>query len=287
MNRVGRWLIIAGIALFALVAAGATMLYALSQNIIDRRYEAAAVQLPAPDPALVADGARQAKVLGCVSCHGPDLQGKLLADIPLVAHIETPNLLLLMQSMSDQQLAQAIRQGIGRNGQALWVMSAIPRMRDEDLAALIGWMRNLPTVRRGSSSSGVQFGPLGRIGIMTGAFVPMAAIVNGPQDRPPVDVGAEHERGRHLAATICAQCHGFMLQGSKMEDGSVSPDLVVTAAYDLDHFRTLLRTGKGVSGRDLGVMAQTSREAFSAFHDDEIDALYGYLKARIAAPPQR
>lgn len=283
MNRVGRWLMIIGIALLGLVAVGTTVLYALTQNIINRQYPATAVQLPAPDPALLADGARQARVLGCVSCHGPDLQGKLLADIPLVAHIETPNLLLLMQSMSDQQLAQSIRQGIDRNGRALWVMPAIPRMRDADLAALIGWMRSLPTVRS-SPSGGVTFGPIGRVAILTGGFVPIASVVGGPADRPPVDLGPELERGRHLVATICAQCHGFMLQGMKMEDGSVSPDLVVTAAYDLEQFRTLLRTGKGVGGRELGLMSQNARDAFSAFHDDEIDAMYAYLKARIAAP---
>ncbi len=283
MKRMGRWVMITGITLFGLLAVGATVLYAASQNIINRRYQATPVQLPAPEPALLADGARQARVLGCVSCHGADLQGKLLADIPLVARIETPNLLLLMQSMSDQQLAQSIRQGIARNGRALWVMPAIPRMRDDELAALIGWMRSLPTVRR-SASDGVKLGPIGRIAILSGGFVPVASVVGGPDDRPPVDLGPEHERGRHLVATVCAQCHGFMLQGVKMEDGSVSPDLIVTAAYDLEQFRTLLRIGKGVGGRDLGLMSQNARDAFSAFHDDEIDAMYGYLKARIAAP---
>jgi cytochrome c553 len=284
MKRVGRWLMIIGIALLGLLAVGTTVLYALTQNIINRRYQPTAVQLPAPDPTLLADGARQAKVLGCMSCHGPDLQGKLLADIPLVAHIETPNLLLMMQSMSDQQLAQSIRQGIDRNGRALWVMPAIPRMRDEDLAALIGWMRSLPTVRRSTAAAGVEFGPIGRIAILTGGFVPVASIVGGRDDHPPVDLGPEHEHGRHLVATICAQCHGFMLQGVKMEDGSMSPDLVVTAAYDLAQFRTLLRTGKGVGGRELGLMSQNARDAFSAFRDDEIDAMYAYLKARVAAP---
>jgi mono/diheme cytochrome c family protein len=285
MKRVGRWLKIIGITLFGLLVVGATVLYAASQSVINRTYQPTPVQLPAPDPALLADGKRQAKLLGCASCHGPDMQGKVVADIALVARIEAPNLLAAVQGRSDQQLAQAIRQGIARNGKALWVMPALPRMRDAELSALIWWLRGLPNSNK--PSGGVSFGPVGRVAILSGGFRPVASVVNGPDDRPPVDLGPEHERGRYLAATVCAQCHGFMLQGVKMEDGSVSPDLVVTAAYDLEQFRTLLRTGTGIGGRELGLMSVNARDSFSAFHDEEIDALYGYLKARAAAPPQR
>ncbi|MGO7718807.1 cytochrome c, partial [Rhizobium johnstonii] len=45
-------------------------------------------------------------------------------------------------------------------------------------------------------------------------------------------------------------------------------------------FKTLLRTGKGVGGRDLGVMTQVSQWDFSHFTDPEIEQIQIYLARR-------
>ena len=56
--------------------------------------------------------------------------------------------------------------------------------------------------------------------------------------------------------------------------------LSIAGAYDLDQFRTLLRTGRPPSGRDLGLMARVARQDFSHLNDAEIAQLYQYLRAR-------
>jgi hypothetical protein len=47
--------------------------------------------------------------------------------------------------------------------------------------------------------------------------------------------------------------------------------------YTPDSFRHLLRTGEAVGGRDLGLMSEVSRDAFSLFTEEEIAALYAFL----------
>ena len=62
--------------------------------------------------------------------------------------------------------------------------------------------------------------------------------------------------------------------------GQQKPDLNVVAGYDAAQFRTLMKTGRPPSGKDLGLMSEVARNDFSHLTDAEIDALYAYLTAR-------
>ena len=44
-----------------------------------------------------------------------------------------------------------------------------------------------------------------------------------------------------------------------------------------EQFKALLRTGKGMGGRDLGVMTEVSQWDFSHFTDSEIEQIQAYL----------
>ena len=61
-------------------------------------------------------GARQRSVLGCYSCHDEGLRGDMIFDEPNVATIWAPNLTHVAARATDEQLARAIRQGIGTDG---------------------------------------------------------------------------------------------------------------------------------------------------------------------------
>ncbi len=78
-------------------------------------------------------------------------------------------------------------------------------------------------------------------------------------------------------------CHASDLAGTPPGSFHPTPDLAVAAAYDRADFHTLMRSGKALGGRELGLMSQTARNNFSAFTDAEVDALYDYLVARSAA----
>ena len=59
----------------------------------------------------------------------------------------------------------------------------------------------------------------------------------------------------------------------------------MAAGYDPVAFRTLVRTGVGASGRDLGLMKSVARTALYALTDEEIAAIQAYLTAEAAKAP--
>jgi hypothetical protein len=54
-------------------------------------------------------------------------------------------------------------------------------------------------------------------------------------------------------------------------------------AYPTEDFRHLLRTGKGMGDRELGLMSSVARGDLSHMTDSEIDAIHAYLNEREGA----
>jgi mono/diheme cytochrome c family protein len=152
------------------------------------------------------------------------------------------------------------------------------RLSDGETAALIAWIRAQP--RRRGETEGVRPGPLGRFAVATGRFKSSADKIAQFRTQAPIMLGPQLAAGRRLAANTCSECHGPALFGQRMEGGEVTPDLAIVGAYDPEQFRTLLRTGRAPHKRDLGLMARVARGDFRHFSDEEIDALYAYLKGR-------
>jgi len=280
MKRVLRWLgiSVAGAAALVVLAAGAIFL--LSERSIAGRYDPKPEHLPEPTPAMLADAPRQARILGCVSCHGEGLKGHLMDDISNVVRLHAPNLTEIAARASDAQLAAAIRQGIGHDGRSLFVMPSAmySRLSDQEVAALIAHIRTLPRSR--GATEGFSAGPIGRFAIATGKLRPAPAKLEEFRTQAPIVLGAAHAAGRRIAANNCSECHGPALLGMTMEDGNVTPDLTLAGAYDAAGFRTLMRTGKAAGGRELGLMSEVARNDFSHLTDAELAALHGYLQAR-------
>lgn len=280
MKRVLRWIGIAlgGLAALALLAAGTVFL--LSEQSMAGGYEPHAEALPQPSQALLADAPRQARIRGCVSCHGEGLKGKLMVEVPNVVRVYAPNLTEVAARATDAQLAAAIRQGIGHDGRNLFVMPSqmYARLSEEEVAALIAHIRSLPRSR--GPVEGFSAGPIGRFAIVTGKLRPVPAKMEEFRTQAPINLGATYAAGRRIAANTCSDCHGPALLGMTMEDGKTAPDLTLAGAYEAADFRRLMRTGKALGGRDLGLMSEVARDDFSHFTDKEIEALHGYLKAR-------
>jgi hypothetical protein len=106
-------------------------------------------------------------VSGCSFCHsehdwssrtvpvlpGREGVGQVLPFLDLPGRVVAPNLTPDPQTgagnWTDDQLARAIREGIGHDGRALFLMMAYPRFRqmsDEDLASIIVYLRSLSAV---------------------------------------------------------------------------------------------------------------------------------------------
>ena len=242
-------------------------------------------RLATPTPAQLADGPRQLRVLGCLSCHGDTLQGDLFMDEPGIAKIYAPNLTQVAAKASDQQLAQAIRQGIGHDRRPLLVMPSegYQFLTDSEVAALISAVRTFP--KGGREMPVATFGTKGRVGLAIGKFHTAPELVETYRNSPIPDFGSRFAAGRHIVAVNCSECHGPDLGGQEVKPGSIAPDLSIAGAYDLDQFRTLLRTGVPPSGKKLGMMANVARDDFSHLNDDEIAAIHAYLVERAQRAP--
>ena len=271
--------------LILLILVAAAWIWFASERALGKSYDAVPENFVAPSAEQLADGPRQLRVLGCLSCHGDGLRGKLMFSEPNVADVYAPNLTLLVSKASDQQLARAIRQGIGVDGRPLVVMPSAQyaRLDDAEVAALIAALRSLPA--GGKQVPPISVGPIGRIGLATGKFSTQPEQVERFRVDMPMELGAQFAKGRKLAMVNCAECHGPSFRGGEPGPDKVAPDLAVAGAYDLPEFKRLMRTGIPVGNRKLGLMASVAKNDFSHFTDVEIEAIHAYLKERANRMP--
>ena len=284
MPKALRWagFLIGGLAL---IAVGAALFVWAASDVKLSEATPKPERLATPTPAQLADGPRQLHVLGCLSCHGKMLQGDLFMDEPGLAKIYAPNLTQVAAKASDQQLARAIRQGIGYNRRPLLVMPSegYQFLTDSEVAALISAIRTFP--KSGRETPVASFGLKGRVGLAIGKFHTAPELVETYRKSPIADFGPQFAAGRHIVSVNCAECHGPNLEGKEVKPGSVAPDLSIAGAYDLGQFKTLLRTGVPPGGKKLGMMASVARNDFSHLKDEEIAAIHAYLVERAQRAP--
>lgn len=283
MTKLLRWAGygLGGIIVLLLVAAATVWL--ISSQKLSARAIARPEHLSQPTPVQLADAERMGRVLGCFSCHGEGLRGNKMFDEPNVGTIWAPNLTLVAANANDVQLARAIRQGIGSDGRSLFIMPSetFQHLSDQEVAALIAMIRAEP--RSGSATPHNSYGPIGRLGVVMGKFKTAPALVADYSTMEPARVGQQFEAGRRLATLYCSSCHNADLSGKEVKPGESSPDLAIAGAYDLDAFKTLLRTGRPASGKILPMMGATAKSDLSHMADKEIEQLHSYLVARAQA----
>jgi mono/diheme cytochrome c family protein len=156
-------------------------------------------------------------------------------------------------------------------------------MADEDVAAIVAYVRNVPPVDRESEPSTV--GPVGRALYVAGQLplfeselVPHENIV---RSRPAT--GATVEYGRYLAQIGgCTGCHGPTLSGGKVP--GTPPDFKPAANLtpagighytEADFFRAL-REGRRPDGTELDSFMPVS--ATRLMTDDDTRAIWMYLQ---------
>ena len=87
---------------------------------------------------------------------------------------------------------------------------AFVTLTDDDVARIIAYMKTLP--QQPGPAAAVTMGPLGRIGVATGRFKPVAQIIADIVP-PPEASGEPAAFGRYLARTVCGGCHEPDLRG--------------------------------------------------------------------------
>jgi mono/diheme cytochrome c family protein len=269
-----------GIAIGALAVLGTiafVVVYVLSERILGRTFEVPTVAISIPtDPAAIDEGRRLAIIRGCFGgCHGRQVEGVVMFDDPMIGRVVAPNLTAAVRKYSDSELGGIIRHGVRPGGRSMMVMpaEAFVLLTDEDLGRILAFLKSLPAIDGPGPS--VSMGPLGRLGLAIGQFKPVTELI-AVTVPPPEATSEQASRGRYLARTICAQCHGTSLRGDSNPDFT-SPSLQVVAAYSPEAFTQLMRTGEALGGRTLATMTPWARQHLSYLTDSEINSLYNYL----------
>lgn len=208
----------------------------------------------------------------------------------LVAPNITPDGETGVGGWTDDQLARAIREGVGRDGRALFPVmpyGGYRNLSDEDLAAVVVYLRAVEPVRNPLPKSEVPF-PLSRL--INAAPEPVEAAIPEPDRSSPA------KYGEYLVKiSDCAGCHtprGGMGQpvegleyggGNLFGDGkggavaaaNITPDPTGISYYDEALFVEAMRTGH-VKARTLSPAMPWW--AFKGMTDEDLRAMFAYLR---------
>jgi mono/diheme cytochrome c family protein len=192
-------------------------------------------------------------------------------------------------SWTDDQLARAIREGIGNDGRALFPFMPYENFRemsDEDLASVIVYLRSIPPVNRAVPKTELIF-PVKYL--INSAPQPVTEAV------PPPDLSTPEKRGAYLALQGgCRDCHtpqndqgqritgldlagGFLIRGPWPDVASqnLTPDPSGIPYYDEALFLETIRTGH-VKARALSrIMPWWT---YRGLKDEDLKDIFAYLK---------
>src|ERR1700690_993174 len=212
----------------------------------------------------------------------PDLPGRV------VAPNLTPDQETGAGGWTDDQLARAIREGIGHDGRALFPMmpyEPFRKMSDEDLASIIVYLRSLPPVHSQLLKTEIIF-PVKYL--IRSVPQPLTTPVASPDPSDRVKYG---EYLVNLGG--CADCHtppdrgqpvagleyagGWLMRGpwGEVTTANITPDASGISYYDEALFLQVIRTGY-VKARKLSSIMPFG--AYKKLTDDDLKAIFAYLR---------
>lgn len=290
MRRLLRYLGYTLAALVALVVIAVGAVYAVSSRQMSRSYDIPESPVrAATEPAEIARGEHIVEAITkCQDCHGDDLGGQMMIDDAMFARLWAPNITSGeggIPGYTDADWERAIRHAVSREGKPLVFMpaEAFADMSDDDLAAVIGYLRTIAPVNRTTPDPSV--GPIARMLSLTGKFPLLPAqLVNHASRAPKPAPSDSVAYGRYLA-TIggCRACHGAELKGT---GDPQAPDITRsgrTAEWaEADFFRAL-RQGRRPDGSAInGDTMPWARSGLMT--DEEIRAVWSYIRSLPGTP---
>ena len=278
-------------AVIGMALLGVVAIYVFIGAELDRTFDIPGAHVDVgDDEATIAEGERLARLRGCYGgCHGKTVNGAVFFEVPDGTAVVAPDLGRIVREYSNEELERVIRHGVRPDGTS--VIRIMPsdmfyHLSDDDLGAIIAFLESqepgdelLPSRR---------VGPLGRLMFfyyrnLLGTILTAEAIDHSEPRMMPAQADASGH-GRYLAFTVCTECHGQDLRGGA---DNFSPSLAIVAAYSLDDFRRLMRTGEPIGGRELNLMARVALSRFAHFSDSEIDDLHAYLRTLASTAPDQ
>ena len=247
------------------------------------------------DQASIARGEHIATIRICKECHTENLSGHF-GSVPGLFTLSFPNLTPgaggVGATNTDEDWVRAIRHGVGHDGRGLALMPSgvFYYLSDEDLGALIAYLKTLPPVD--NEMPPTDLGPLGRVMLPLGqlpeALIPNVTLIDHYAPRPVApEPGVTAEYGKYLA-NICTLCHGVNLNGQTIREGpTVYVALNLTPGGEMvgwseEQFIATMRTGVTPGGKQL--IDFMPWKSFGQMTDDELKAVWMYLQSLLALP---
>ncbi|GAB4481099.1 MAG: c-type cytochrome [Anaerolineae bacterium] len=289
MKRVLKWLGIVLGGLIGLVLILLAAVFVVSSSRLNRTYslpqETIVVESGA---ASLANGERLVTVF-CTGCHGPNLEGTVFLNDPMLGTIVASNLTAgqggIGQSLTDLDFERAIRHAVGPDGKGLWVMPAAEynHLSDQDVADIIAYIRSLPPVDNDPGESQLALG--GRVLFTLGAVQLLTAEVIDHQQPhvEAVEPGVTLVYGEYLART-CTGCHGPDYAGGPSPEPGGWPVANLTpheasglGSWTEQDFITAMRTGVRPDGTELNPAMPW--QAYAPLSDEDLSAIWLFLQS--------
>ena len=223
--------LIVGTLLLVVVAAGAVFVGTRQHLKFDPPYPEI---VASTDSAVIDRGHYIVRVVAaCAACHGDPKQrpafvngaetplvGGFVFDIPpgsFYTRNLTPDSATGLGAVSDKAIARALRFGVGHDGRALLPFMEMQGLADDDLQAVVSYLRTMPPVRNEVPPH--HFNVLGMVVKATALSKPV-----GPASEPPkvAPRGNSLETGKYLVESValCWACH---TERSQMTGALVGP----------------------------------------------------------------
>jgi cytochrome c553 len=301
IRKILKWAGIVVASLIGLLALAFIVLYIIGSAKWNRsrwNYDVPVETITIPtNQASIARGEHIATIRICGYCHAETLSGQF-DTVPGLITLSFPNLTPgaggVGATNTDKDWVRAIRHGVGHDGRGLLLMPVrlFYFVSDEDLGALIAYLKSLPPVDNELPRTNAA--PLGRVMLALGqlpseATLPDVTMIdhNGPRPIAP-EPGVTVEYGKYLALT-CTLCHGANLNGQIVSKGGpnkyLAPNLTPGGEvhfWSEAQFMETLRTGVTPSGHHLiDVMPW---KYFGQMTEDELRAVWMYLQSLPALP---
>jgi mono/diheme cytochrome c family protein len=289
-----------GVAVGVVAIGGGGYVYAKASAFdasLDKVYDVPLPQVErSSDPAILARGEHLAHTITpCADsgCHGPDLGGGRVEEAGPLGTFAAPNITAggLGAAYSDAELMRLLVHGIKKDGRGIRLMPSHESnwLPDEDLVAVVSYVRSLPAQNKPSNA--MKVGVLAKVLDQRDIFpmdiarrIDHSNIQKGPKPSPDASYG------KYLAR-LCSGCHGENLSGGAIPGAppdlavplNLTPDETGLKGFSLEEFKQVMKTGKRKQdGRQLDKFMPV--ESFGQFDDLEMQALFSYLQSLPARP---
>ncbi len=226
--------------------------------------------------------------LGCVECHGKDLQGKLVADAMPVWKWVAPNITSggKTAGYTAADWDRILRHGVRKDGQsALMPAEDYVGLADREVSDIAMYVQTV-------AASDVQqppteLGPVGKVLLATGKMPISVEDIDHKRVQPvlPPRPAVNLEFGRHVAQ-VCVGCHRVDYSGGPIAQGPPewppAANLTVLQQWSQADFFKAMRDGVRPDGREISEVMPW--QAMKHMSDVELSAMFLYFQTLDAKP---